>query len=37
MFVKIILISIVPTLILATIGVDVSQSVTQKQFECLKG
>jgi GH25 family lysozyme M1 (1,4-beta-N-acetylmuramidase) len=35
MFVQIIFISIIP-IILATIGVDVSQSVTQAQFECLK-
>jgi hypothetical protein len=36
MFVQIILISIFPT-ILAIVGVDVSQSVSQEQFECLKG
>jgi hypothetical protein len=36
MLVPIILLSVLPT-ILATIGVDVSQSVTQEQFECLKG
>jgi hypothetical protein len=36
MFVQFIFISIFPR-ILATIGVDVSQSVTQEQFECLKG
>ncbi|CAF2849884.1 unnamed protein product [Rotaria sp. Silwood2] len=35
MFIQIILISIVPT-ILATLGVDVTQSVSQEQFECLK-
>ncbi|CAF3328867.1 unnamed protein product [Rotaria socialis] len=34
MFVEIVLISIVPT-ILATIGIDVSQSVSKDQFRCL--
>ncbi|CAF5158225.1 unnamed protein product, partial [Rotaria magnacalcarata] len=34
MFVEIVLISIVPT-ILATIGIDVSQRVSQDQFRCL--
>ncbi|CAF1566998.1 unnamed protein product [Rotaria sp. Silwood1] len=35
MFIQILLISIVPT-ILARLGVDVSQSVSQEQFACLK-